>query len=131
LYGDTFGSSRSVQSASVKTRYDVSIREPAIAAADDVITTRRTSARRAASSTRNAPSRAGPISSFGSFGCSTGSGDARWTTSVQPAAADVHASGSFRSATTTSTSSPPSTNPPSAARTAGIRCGPLTVARTR
>src|SRR5580693_9633545 len=58
-----------------------------MAANDEVSTTRRASASRAARSTRSTPSRAGMIRSSGSFGWTYGSGDATWYTSSHPVTA--------------------------------------------
>jgi hypothetical protein len=51
-----------------------------MAANEEVSTTRFTPAARAARSTRSAPSRAGTINSFSSFGTATGMGEATCST---------------------------------------------------
>ena len=75
-YGARPGVSGSVQSSSVYSA--PGLREYPTAAKDDVSTTRRALASRAARSTRSAPSRAGTISSSGSSGWAIGIGDATW-----------------------------------------------------
>jgi hypothetical protein len=50
------------------------------AATEEVTTTRSTPASRLALKTRRVPSRAGTISSSGSFGCAGGKGEATWST---------------------------------------------------
>ena len=70
----------SVQSASVYGAASELGRLARMAAIDDVITTRSAPASSAARSTRSAPSRAGTISSSGSFGCTGGKGEATCST---------------------------------------------------
>jgi len=92
---------------------------------------RRRPVSRAARSTRNAPSRAGTISSSGSLGCVAGNGDATCSTYRHPSTAVAHPSSAVSSATTTESRSPPST--PAAAtaeRTFGSRPRSRTVVLT-
>ena len=82
VYGVRWGFSGSVQSDSVSSRSGRAAPSPALrtAATDEVTTTRFAPAARLARSTRSVPSRAGTISSSGSFGCAGGNGDATCST---------------------------------------------------
>jgi len=101
------------------------------AANEEVRTTRRTPASRAARSTRRVPSRAGRTSSSGSFGTATGNGEATCRTSRHPATASSQPASESSSASTTS--SPSASTPARATRawTAGARRIERTVVRTR
>ena len=106
--------------------YDVGL----AALAADVITTRPTPAATAASMTRVAPSRATAIIASGSPGSSGLSGDATWSTAVQPATASSQPPSAVRSATTKRSPAPGSTAVATAAVTAASLAGSRTVVRT-
>jgi hypothetical protein len=108
VYGVRVVSAPSVQSASVYGACGVDAREEWIAASAEVRTTRSTPPSRAARSTRNAPSRAGTISSSGSLGCVAGNGDATCSTYRHPSTAAAHPSSAVSSAATTESRSPAS-----------------------
>src|SRR3984957_6974746 len=101
-----------------------------MAAKDEVSTTRLAPASRAALSTRSAPSRAGPISSFSSFGTVLGKGEATWSTYSQPAAASGQPASALRPARNSFRRLPTSPAPPcrNMARTSLSRLRSRTVA---
>ena len=78
-YGESSSLARSVQSSSVRLS-ESGLPLPATAATEEVMTIRSTPPSSAARSTRRVPSRAGTISSSGSFGWAGGNGEATWRT---------------------------------------------------